>query len=102
VARVISLLAGIPQETKAYTVSRNCASGFEAITSAAEKIRCGVDGIVIAGGTESMSNMPLLFNREIPSLLMRFSKAKTVVKKSKFLQKYARGILCPCRRLRSG
>ena len=77
VARVISLLAGLPQETKAYTVSRNCASGFEAITSAAEKIRCGVDEVVIAGGTESMSNMPLLFSKEAATLFLELSRAKT-------------------------
>ncbi len=38
IARVISLLAGIPKEKRAYTISRNCASGFESITSACEKI----------------------------------------------------------------
>lgn len=78
VARVVSLLAGLPQEKRAYTVGRNCASGFEAVTSAAEKIRCGVDEIVIAGGTESMSNMPLLFNKEAATLFLKLSKAKTL------------------------
>lgn len=77
VARVISLLAGLPKETRAYTVSRNCASGFEAITSAAEKIRCGVDGIVVAGGTESMSNMPLLFSTKAATVFRKFSRART-------------------------
>ncbi|MDD5226262.1 MAG: beta-ketoacyl synthase N-terminal-like domain-containing protein, partial [Candidatus Omnitrophica bacterium] len=77
VARVIGLLAGLPQNKRAYTVSRNCASGFEAITSAAEKIRCGVDEIVIAGGTESMSNMPMLFKKETATLFLKLSKTKT-------------------------
>ena len=85
VARVISLLAGIPQEKRAYTVGRNCASGFEAVTSAAEKIRCGVDEVVIAGGTESMSNMPLLFNKEASTLFVKLSKAKTLLNKLKIL-----------------
>jgi len=88
VARVISLLAGIPQETKAYTVSRNCASGFEAVTSAAEKIRCGADEIVIAGGTESMSNMPLLFNKDASTLFLKLSKAKTLTGKLKTLMQF--------------
>ncbi len=79
VARVISLLAGIPQDKRAYTVGRNCASGFEAITSAAEKIQCGVDEIVIAGGTESMSNMPMLFPKEAAALFSKLSKAKTLL-----------------------
>ncbi|MEI7751307.1 MAG: thiolase family protein [Candidatus Omnitrophota bacterium] len=79
VARVASLLAGLPPEKKAYTVGRNCASGFEAVTSAAEKIRCGIDDVVIAGGTESMSNMPLLFNKEASALFLKLSKSKTLL-----------------------
>ena len=85
VARVISLLVGLPHNKRAYTVSRNCASGFEAITSAAEKIQCGVDEIVIAGGTESMSNMPMLFKKETATLFLKLSKAKTVLGKLKIL-----------------
>ena len=85
VARVISLMAGLPHDKKAYTVNRNCASGFEAITSAAEKIQCGMDEIVIAGGTESMSNMPLFFKKETATLFRKLSKAKTVLEKLKIL-----------------
>jgi acetyl-CoA C-acetyltransferase/acetyl-CoA acyltransferase len=85
VARVISLLTGLPWDKKAYTVNRNCASGFEAITSAAEKIRCEADEIVIAGGTESMSNMPMLFKKETATLFLKLSKAKTVWEKLKVM-----------------
>lgn len=87
VARVVSLLAGLPQGTRAYTVSRNCASGFESVTSAAEKIRCGVDDVVIAGGTESMSNMPFLFSKEASTLFLKLSRAKTLGDKLKFLMR---------------
>ncbi|MFH1799309.1 MAG: thiolase family protein [Candidatus Omnitrophota bacterium] len=87
VARVISLLAGIPQEKRAYTVGRNCASGFEAITSAAEKIQCGVDEIVIAGGTESMSHMPMLFKKETAALFLKLSKARTFLQKLRIFTK---------------
>jgi len=83
VARVISLYAGIPKEKRAYTVSRNCASGFESVTSAAEKIKAGLDEIVIAGGTESMSNMPLLFGKEITKILLRLNKASNLIEKIK-------------------
>jgi len=62
VGRVSSLMAGIPERSRAYTVSRNCASGFESITSACEKIVSGADEIVIACGAESMSNIPLIYN----------------------------------------
>ncbi|OGW81227.1 MAG: acetyl-CoA acyltransferase [Omnitrophica bacterium RIFCSPLOWO2_12_FULL_44_17] len=81
IARVISLYAGIPKEKKAYTISRNCASGFEAVTSAYEKIKCGFDEIVIAGGTESMSNIPFVFGKEITKLLMQLNKAKNLIEK---------------------
>lgn len=77
VARVISLLAGIPKEKRAYTISRNCASGFESVTSAAEKINAGFDEIVIAGGAESMSNIPLLYRKDTAKIFMKISRAKT-------------------------
>ncbi|HAH21925.1 MAG TPA: acetyl-CoA C-acyltransferase, partial [Candidatus Omnitrophica bacterium] len=75
-ARVISLLSGIPKEKRAYTISRNCASGFEAVTSAVEKIQSGFDQIVIAGGAESMSNIPMYYPKETAKLFLRLSKAK--------------------------
>lgn len=77
VARVVSLQAGIPKSKRAYTVHRNCASGFEALTSAAEKISLGFDEVVVAGGTESMSNSPLVFSKEAAGLFMQLQKAKT-------------------------
>ena len=76
IARVISLLSGIPKEKRAYTISRNCASGFEAITSAVEKIQTGLDEIVIAGGAESMSNIPMYYPKESTKLFLKLSKAK--------------------------
>ncbi len=81
VARVISLLAGIPKSKKAYSVNRNCASGFEAVTSAVEKISVGQDEIVIAGGAESMSNAPLVFSKEAVKKFMKLGRAKTFMQK---------------------
>ncbi len=60
VARVISLLAGLPKEIPGFTVARNCASGIQAIVSAYQAIRCGESEVVIAGGTECMSAAPYL------------------------------------------
>lgn len=87
VARAISLYAGIPKEKRAYTVSRNCASGFESVTSASEKIRCGFDEVVIAGGTESMSNIPLIFGKELTKILTRLNKAKSIIEKIKLFSR---------------
>src|SRR3989338_6578249 len=73
-ARVISLMSGIPKEKRAYTISRNCASGFEAVTSAAEKIYAGLDQIVIAGGAESMSNIPMFYPPQTAKLFLKLAK----------------------------
>ncbi len=55
-ARVAALKAGVPIEVPAYTVMRQCASGLQAVNNAAQAIMCGLADIVVAGGTESMSN----------------------------------------------
>src|ERR1700722_2547086 len=62
VARVIALRAGIPDSVPAATVHRNCASGFEAFTTAFERMAAGRGSIYIVGGAESMSRVPMLFN----------------------------------------
>lgn len=58
IARVASLMAGLPVEVPGYTVMRQCGSGLQAINNAIQAIKCGLADIVIAGGTESMSNAP--------------------------------------------
>jgi acetyl-CoA acyltransferase len=59
VARVASLRAGLPVECSAMTINRFCASGLEAIALAAERIMAGFGDVMIAGGTESMSLIPM-------------------------------------------
>ena len=71
VARVIALRAGIPQSVPAITVQRNCASGCEVVTMAQEKIWAGRGSIFVVGGTESMTNIPLLFK---PSAVEKFKQ----------------------------
>lgn len=61
VARVIGLRAGLPQASPAVTVHRNCASGFEAVTTAAERVISGHGSVFMVGGAESMSQAPLLY-----------------------------------------
>ncbi len=77
IARVIALNAGIPQEIPAYTVHRNCASGFEAITSAHEKMLAEQGEVFIVGGTESMSNIPFLFSTAAADKITALNKAKS-------------------------
>ena len=78
IARVIALKSGIPQDRIAHTVNRNCASGMESILSGWQAIREGRARLVIAGGTESMTNIPLLVNREATGIWMRLARAKTM------------------------
>src|ERR1700739_1445139 len=59
VARIAALRAGLPVETSAMTVNRFCASGLQAIAQAAERIRSGAAQVIVAGGTESMSMVPM-------------------------------------------
>lgn len=58
VARVASVKAGIPYEATALTVNRLCSSGLQAILTASQEIDAGLCGIAVAGGTESMTNIP--------------------------------------------
>src|SRR6188508_1415137 len=60
VARQAALKAGVPQEVPAETINRVCGSGLQAVVHAVEAIRVGYTQIVVAGGTESMSNAPYL------------------------------------------
>jgi acetyl-CoA acetyltransferase family protein len=81
IARVIALNAGIPQEVPAYTVHRNCASGFEAVTSAYEKMVAGQGDVFVVGGTESMSNIPLLFSTKAADKFAALARSKSTLKK---------------------
>src|SRR5579872_6598850 len=63
VARVIALRAGLPVESAAMTINRYCASGLQAIALASERIRGGGADVIVAGGTESMSMIPMGGNK---------------------------------------
>lgn len=60
VARIGALLAGLPDRVPGYTVNRFCASGLQAVALAADRIRLGEADVVVAGGTESMSQVPMM------------------------------------------
>src|SRR5262245_11773392 len=88
VARVIALRAGIPRDRVAHTVQRNCASGLEAITTAAQLVQLGEARTVVAGGTESMSQIPLLYGPEAAGLFLRLGRAKTAWQKLRTLLRF--------------
>src|SRR5499427_3392360 len=67
VARVASLRAGIPVSASAVTVNRFCASGLQSIAYAAERIMAGTADVILAGGTESMSLVPMGGHKVAPN-----------------------------------
>ncbi len=77
IGRVVALNAGIPQRVPAYTVHRNCASAMESIADAYDRIKAGQHEVVIAGGTESMSQMPLIFSQEFVKIFGQLGGART-------------------------
>ena len=95
VARVIALRAGIPESVPALTVQRNCASGCEAITLAQEKMLAGRGSIFVVGGTESMSNIPLLFKRAAAEKFSRLARAKTFGQRLQAFAKFRPGDFKP-------
>src|SRR3989338_2159932 len=95
IARVISLNSHIPRHVPAYTVQRNCASGLEAIAQAYTKVRLGYAQIVIAGGTESMSNIPLLFPKTYADFLNTLMRSKTPLQKLKTFLSFKLSFLKP-------
>jgi len=81
IARVIALRAGIPYHVPAVTVHRNCASGFEAITTASERIAAGRGSLYLVGGVDSMSRVPLLYKQETAEKFAMVGRAKSTGQK---------------------
>ncbi|HEX8717341.1 MAG TPA: beta-ketoacyl synthase N-terminal-like domain-containing protein, partial [Gemmatimonadaceae bacterium] len=77
-AREVALLPMLPKGIPAYTVSRACASANQAITDAADQIVLGNADVAIAGGAESLSNVPILHSRAFSDVLVSASRAKTL------------------------
>ena len=87
ISRVVALRAGLPLGVSAHTVHRNCASALQSITSGFDKIKAGVADVVIAGGTESMSQLPLIHTKEFQNIFGEFAFSKTLGKKLGALKK---------------
>ena len=87
IAREVSLLPMLPKGVEAYTVSRACASANQAITAAADQIVLGHHSCAIAGGAESLSNIPILHSRGFSDALVAASKAKSLQGRVKALAK---------------
>src|SRR3982075_320124 len=77
IAREVSLLPLLPKGVQSFTVSRACASANQAITDAADQIALGHADVIIAGGAESLSNVPILHSRGMSDALVAASRAKS-------------------------
>jgi acetyl-CoA acyltransferase len=78
VGREVSLLPQFPKEIPAYTLNRACASGTQAVSAAHDQIALGHADVVIAGGVESLSDIPILASRRLADILVEASKAKSL------------------------
>jgi acetyl-CoA acyltransferase len=78
IAREVSLLPQLPKGVQAFTVSRACASANQAITDAADQIALGHLDVAIAGGSESLSNIPILHSSGFAEALVLASKARSL------------------------
>ena len=95
VARVAGLRPGLPQPPPAVTVMRNCGSGMEALLGAQRRLRAGEGDVFVVGGTESMSNFPLLMGAQLTAFFTRLGKAKSAAQKLRALASFRPRSLAP-------
>jgi acetyl-CoA C-acetyltransferase len=95
VGRVVALEAGLHKKTSGYSVHRNCASGMEALSQAYDKISSGRSDLIFAGGVENMTQMPLMFNKEMTEMFLNLMKAKSPAAKLKVISSFRPSFLAP-------
>ncbi|MGD8926192.1 MAG: acetyl-CoA C-acetyltransferase [Thioalkalispiraceae bacterium] len=83
IARLTALRLGIGTDVPAYTVQRQCASGMQALDSAAMEIAAKRADLVLAGGVECMSHAPVLYNKDMVTWLGKLSTCKTIPQRLK-------------------
>jgi len=95
IARIVALRLGCGEETPAWSVHRNCASGLQALDSAARNIALGEADLVLAGGVDTMSRAPVLLNDEMVGWLGDFNRARTAMDRIKAIAKLRPGFFKP-------
>ncbi|MEK6550845.1 MAG: acetyl-CoA C-acetyltransferase [Pseudomonadota bacterium] len=85
IARIVALRLGCGKSVPAHSVQRNCASGLQAVATAAERIALGAADIVLAGGTEAMSRSPIQWNADMSRWLGRLQRAKNIVQRAQVI-----------------
>ena len=95
IARVAALRLGCGERVPAFTVQRNCASGMQAVDSAARNIAAGHSDLVLAGGVEAMSHAPVLFNETMVAWLAQWNRARDLPARLKALAALRPGHFAP-------
>lgn len=95
IARVIALSSGLEKSIPAMTVNRNCASGMQSITTAADRINSGEAKMILCGGAESMSNIPFLYSDKMKSFFTKYLKSRNFIDKFKTLKTFKLNNLKP-------
>ncbi|HEV8113048.1 MAG TPA: acetyl-CoA C-acyltransferase [Planctomycetota bacterium] len=95
VARVIGLRAGVPRGVPARTVARNCASGMEAVTSAAASIEAGRGDLYLCIGVEVMSAYPLIVGERMTRFYARLSSARSPLARVAAIASFRPSMLAP-------
>ncbi|NMO13763.1 acetyl-CoA C-acyltransferase FadI [Pyxidicoccus fallax] len=95
IAREVVIAAGLPRKIEAFTVARACATSIQAMTTAANAIAVGEAEVIIAGGTECMSDAPIFTSRPLAQALVAASKGRSLPEKLKPFQKLKAKDLIP-------
>jgi acetyl-CoA C-acetyltransferase/acetyl-CoA acyltransferase len=95
VGRVIGLRAGVPERVPGRTVARNCASGMEALTSAATAIEAGRGELYLVLGVEMMSRFPLIMGERLTRFFSRLSSARSLGQRVGVMASFRPSMLAP-------
>ena len=95
IARVSVLRAGLSQKLSAFTVHRNCASSLESLAVATAKLQSGMSNVMLAGGVESMSQIPFLYPQDFVNFFGNFLRSRTFGAKLKTLTTFKLRFLKP-------
>jgi acetyl-CoA acyltransferase len=81
IAREVGLAAGLPKNVDAYSVVRACATSLQAMTSAADAIALGELDLAVVGGSEAMSDVPIMYSRPVAQAVVAASRGRTLMEK---------------------
>jgi acetyl-CoA C-acetyltransferase len=95
IGRLIALRLGCGDKVPGWTVQRNCASGMQALDCAIKDIAMGRHDLVLAGGTETMSRAPLLFNKRMVNWFSRLNASKSMGQKLATMSKFRLNYMAP-------